>query len=136
MASVVLDHVKKRYGDNEVIEDLSLDIHDQEFMVLVGPSGCGKSTALRMIAGLEAITGGTISIGGRVVNSVEPKGHDTVRYSTAYRFKGLEADCVILSGFGPEVVDSRDSEARRLLYVAASRAKLLLYVFYRPEAAS
>ena len=55
------------------MDDLSLDIADGEFMVLVGPSGCGKSTALRSIAGLEEITAGTISIGGRVVNDVPPR---------------------------------------------------------------
>ena len=64
----------KRYGEVSVIEDLNLDIQDHEFMVLVGPSGCGKSTALRMIAGLEEITGGTISIGDRVVNDAAAQG--------------------------------------------------------------
>jgi multiple sugar transport system ATP-binding protein len=58
------------------VDDLSLDMTDGEFMVLVGPSGCGKSTALRSIAGLEEITAGTISIGGRVVNDVPPKDRD------------------------------------------------------------
>jgi multiple sugar transport system ATP-binding protein len=58
------------------VDGLSLDIADGEFMVLVGPSGCGKSTALRSIAGLEEITGGTISIGGKVVNDVPPKDRD------------------------------------------------------------
>jgi multiple sugar transport system ATP-binding protein len=73
MAGVRFDDVAKHYGEVKVIESLDLDIHDQEFMVLVGPSGCGKSTALRMVAGLEEITGGTISIGGRVVNDLPPR---------------------------------------------------------------
>ena len=73
MAGVKLENVKKRYGDVEVIENLSLEIKDEEFMVLVGPSGCGKSTALRMIAGLEEITAGTVSIDDRVVNDLPPK---------------------------------------------------------------
>ncbi|MDQ5872679.1 MAG: sn-glycerol-3-phosphate ABC transporter ATP-binding protein UgpC [Acidobacteriota bacterium] len=76
MAAVSFREVDKRYGDVAVIEDLNLEIRDQEFMVLVGPSGCGKSTALRMVAGLEEISSGTISIGDRVVNELPPKDRD------------------------------------------------------------
>src|SRR5690349_22919987 len=77
MAKIVLSHVDKAYS-NEVkaVNDLNLEIQDGEFMVLVGPSGCGKSTALRMIAGLEDISGGEIVIGGRVVNHLPPKDRD------------------------------------------------------------
>ena len=77
MAGVTFDRVAKRYGTVSVIEDMNLAIADQEFMVLVGPSGCGKSTALRMIAGLEEISDGRISIGDRVVNDLAPKDRDT-----------------------------------------------------------
>ncbi|HUR80436.1 MAG TPA: sn-glycerol-3-phosphate ABC transporter ATP-binding protein UgpC [Thermoanaerobaculia bacterium] len=76
MAGVTFDRVAKRYGPVSVIEGLDLDIEDHEFMVLVGPSGCGKSTALRMIAGLEEISGGRVLIGDRVVNDLEPKDRD------------------------------------------------------------
>jgi multiple sugar transport system ATP-binding protein len=77
MAEIVLDRVSKVYpGGVAGINDLSLEISDGEFMVLVGPSGCGKTTALRSIAGLEEITSGTISIGGRVVNNLPPKDRD------------------------------------------------------------
>jgi multiple sugar transport system ATP-binding protein len=77
MATVVLDGVNKVYENGfHAIHDLDLDIADGEFLVLVGPSGCGKSTALRMIAGLETITGGEMRIGDRVVNDVEPKDRD------------------------------------------------------------
>ncbi|HEY9857192.1 MAG TPA: sn-glycerol-3-phosphate ABC transporter ATP-binding protein UgpC [Stenomitos sp.] len=77
MANVVFDHIKKQYGDNPpVIKDLNLRIEDKEFLVLVGPSGCGKSTALRMIAGLEDISGGFLSIGDMVVNDIHPKNRD------------------------------------------------------------
>ncbi len=77
MATVTLDKVNKVYENGfHAIHDLDLDIADQEFLVLVGPSGCGKSTALRMIAGLETITGGEMKIGEKVVNDVEPKDRD------------------------------------------------------------
>src|SRR3954451_1097390 len=84
MADVVLDRVGKRYGEVSVLEGLDLVIHDREFMVLVGPSGCGKSTALRMVAGLEEITSGTISIGGRVVNDLPPKDRDIAMVFQSY----------------------------------------------------
>jgi multiple sugar transport system ATP-binding protein len=77
MAEIVLDDVTKVYPDGTTaVSDLSVDIGDGEFIVLVGPSGCGKTTALRMVAGLESITGGTITIGDRVVNGVPPKERD------------------------------------------------------------
>ena len=74
MAEVVLEGVTKVYpGDVKAVDNIDLTINDREFVVLVGPSGCGKSTTLRMVAGLEDITGGTIRIGQRVVNEVAPK---------------------------------------------------------------
>jgi multiple sugar transport system ATP-binding protein len=77
MAEVVIDRVTKVFPGNVVaVNNASLHIRDRELMVLVGPSGCGKSTTLRMVAGLEEITEGTISIGGRVVNDVPPKDRD------------------------------------------------------------
>ena len=77
MAGITFDSVGKVYdGETRAIADVSLDIADGEFVVLVGPSGCGKSTLLRMVAGLEEITEGTVRIGGRVVNEVAPKDRD------------------------------------------------------------
>ena len=77
MDDVVLDHVWKTYpGDVVAVRDVSLTVARGEFLVIVGPSGCGKSTTLRMVAGLEEISRGTISIGGRVVNDVAPKDRD------------------------------------------------------------
>jgi multiple sugar transport system ATP-binding protein len=73
---VTLRQVVKRYGDVEAVRSIDLDIPNNEFVVLVGPSGCGKSTTLRMIAGLEEITAGDISIGGEVVNDLPPKDRD------------------------------------------------------------
>ncbi|HVO18422.1 MAG TPA: sn-glycerol-3-phosphate ABC transporter ATP-binding protein UgpC [Anaeromyxobacter sp.] len=84
MAGVRISSLAKRFGETSVIEHLDLDIADHEFMVLVGPSGCGKSTVLRMIAGLESISGGTISIGDRVVNEVEPKDRDVAMVFQSY----------------------------------------------------
>jgi multiple sugar transport system ATP-binding protein len=76
MAEVALRNVVKRYDDVEAVRNISLDILDNEFVVLVGPSGCGKSTTLRMIAGLEEITSGDIYIGGQIVNDRPPKDRD------------------------------------------------------------
>ena len=77
MAQITLDNLTKRYdNDFEAVKALSIDIADGEFLVLVGPSGCGKTTALRMVAGLEEISDGTLSIGGRVVNDLSPKERD------------------------------------------------------------
>jgi len=77
MATVTLDHVNKVYSNGfHAVNDLSVDIREGEFMVLVGPSGCGKTTALRMVAGLEEITSGTLSIGDKVVNDQTPKERD------------------------------------------------------------
>ncbi len=73
MAQVHLRNVVKKYGVLEVVHAINLDIADSEFVVLVGPSGCGKSTTLRMVAGLEAISGGEVHIGGRVVNDLPPR---------------------------------------------------------------
>ncbi|MEX2047282.1 MAG: ATP-binding cassette domain-containing protein, partial [Chloroflexota bacterium] len=76
MATVTFDHVYKRFGDVVAVNDLSLQVRDGEFLVLVGPSGCGKTTALRMLAGLEEQTSGDIFIGDRKVNDVAPKDRD------------------------------------------------------------
>ena len=77
MASLSLQHINKTYPNGfEAVKDFNLEIEDKEFIIFVGPSGCGKSTTLRMIAGLEEITSGTLKIGDRVVNDVEPKDRD------------------------------------------------------------
>ena len=73
MASVTLHKLVKQYGSQEVVRGIDLDIEHNEFVVLVGPSGCGKSTTLRMIAGLEPLSSGNISIGGNLVNDLPPR---------------------------------------------------------------
>ncbi|HEY1394139.1 MAG TPA: ATP-binding cassette domain-containing protein, partial [Methylibium sp.] len=72
MADVKLRAVSKAYGETSILKGIDLEIRDGEFMVFVGPSGCGKSTLLRVIAGLEDITSGELTIAGRVVNEVPP----------------------------------------------------------------
>ena len=84
MATVTFENVNKMYGDFHAVKDLNLEIGDGEFMVLVGPSGCGKTTSLRMIAGLEEITSGTLRIGDRVVNDVPPKDRDIAMVFQSY----------------------------------------------------
>src|SRR5215470_16140817 len=84
MGRVALEHVSKRFDDVTAVDDLSLDVADEEFLVLLGPSGCGKSTALRMIAGLDQPTSGSILIDGRVVNDVEPKERDVAMVFQSY----------------------------------------------------
>ncbi len=83
-ASIEFAGVHKRYDAVDVIRNLSLEIRDGEFMVFVGPSGCGKSTALRMIAGLESISQGQLSIAGRVVNDLPPKERDVAMVFQSY----------------------------------------------------
>ena len=76
MAYLQLRGIEKFFGEHRAIKGIDLTISDGEFIVIVGPSGCGKSTLLRMVAGLEEISDGTISIGGRVVNNLEPSERD------------------------------------------------------------
>ncbi len=85
MASLSLEHINKTYPNGfEAVKDFNLEIADKEFIIFVGPSGCGKSTTLRMIAGLEEISGGTLKIGDRVVNDVEPKDRDIAMVFQSY----------------------------------------------------
>lgn len=84
MAEVVLEHVCKKYGDFVVVDDFNLTIPHGEFCVLVGPSGCGKTTVLRMIAGLEDVTSGKISLDGKVINDLPPKERDIAMVFQSY----------------------------------------------------
>src|SRR5215471_8690308 len=85
MAEIVLDRVTKSYPDGTTaVQDMSLDIADGEFIILVGPSGCGKSTTLNMIAGLEEITSGELRIGGQRVNDKAPKDRDIAMVFQSY----------------------------------------------------
>ncbi|MFT5226031.1 MAG: multiple sugar transport system ATP-binding protein [Polaribacter sp.] len=84
MAEIQLRHISKRWGDFVGVEDFNLTIKDREFLVLLGPSGCGKTTTMRMIAGLEDVTEGEISIDGKVVNDLEPKDRDVAMVFQSY----------------------------------------------------
>ncbi len=85
MASIGFEHVTKRYKDGfEAVRNMSLEVRDGEFMILVGPSGSGKSTALRMVAGLEDITDGELRIGGEVVNDRAPKDRSVAMVFQSY----------------------------------------------------
>ncbi len=122
MAQVTLSRVRKVYPSGfEAVKDLSLDIRDGEFVVLVGPSGCGKSTTLRMVAGLEDVSGGTISIGGRVVNDVHPKDRDIAMVFQNYAlyphmsvYKNM-AFALKLRGMPKDQIDQKVQAAAKIL---------------------
>ena len=88
MSKVVFDHVSKKFGSGKgevtAVNDLTIEVKDKEFLVLVGPSGCGKTTALRLVAGLEEISSGNIYIGDRLVNDVAPKDRDIAMVFQSY----------------------------------------------------
>jgi multiple sugar transport system ATP-binding protein len=84
MADVVLERVEKRFGDVRAVCGIDLTVRDKEFLILVGPSGCGKTTTLRMIAGLEEVTGGDIRIGGRSVTHLPPRDRDIAMVFQSY----------------------------------------------------
>ncbi|WP_319519264.1 sn-glycerol-3-phosphate ABC transporter ATP-binding protein UgpC [uncultured Martelella sp.] len=121
MAEVHLSKIVKRYGSLEVVHGIDLEVAHNEFVVLVGPSGCGKSTTLRMIAGLEEISGGELKIGDRVVNSLPPRSrnismvfqsyalypHMTVRENLGFGLK--------IAGMTPEDIKPRVDEAAGIL---------------------
>jgi len=122
MAEVLFDHVTKVFpGDVVAVNDACLQIADAEFVVLVGPSGCGKSTSLRMLAGLEEITAGTIRIGDRVVNDVPPKARDIAMVFQNYAlyphmtvYKNM-AFALTLRGLPKKEIDTRVREAAAIL---------------------
>src|SRR5690349_10106251 len=123
MAGIHIEHVTKSYGQLTVLKDFSLDIADGEFVVFVGPSGCGKSTMLKILAGLEEATTGTIRIGGRDVTDLAPGDRDiamvfqnyalyphlTVRKNMGFGLK--------MRGTAPAEIDRRVTETAKILGV-------------------
>ena len=136
MAQIILDHVEKAYaGGAKAVNDLSLDVLDGEFMVFVGPSGCGKSTALRSIAGLEEITGGTIQIGDRVVNDLPPKDRDIAmvfQNYALYPHMTVEQNLA----FGLQLRKTSKDEIKRRVDEAAQMLGLEQYLKRKPAALS
>ncbi len=135
MSDVVFRDVVKRFGDVVVIPGLNLEIKAHEFMVLVGPSGCGKSTALRMIAGLEEISAGTISIGGRVVNDLPPKDRDIAMVFQSY---ALYPHMTVKENmeFGLKLRKTPAAEMERRVQQAAEILGLTPYLDRKPKALS
>jgi len=135
MAQIVFKSVAKRFGDVSVIEDLDLEIHDEELMVFVGPSGCGKSTALRLIAGLEEVTEGELSIGDRVVNDVHPKDRDVAMVFQSYALYPHMSVRDNIS-FGLRIRKMEPSEIDRLVNDAAEILGLTPLLDRKPKALS
>jgi multiple sugar transport system ATP-binding protein len=136
VAEIVFDRVEKTYaGGTTAVRDLSLAVAEGEFMVLVGPSGCGKTTALRMVAGLEEITDGTISIGGRVVNNVLPKDRDIAMVFQNYALYP-QMSVAQNMGFALKVRNLPKPEIERRVREAAEILRLSEFLDRRPKALS
>lgn len=135
MAGITFETVAKRYGETDVIKNLSLDIKDGEFMVLVGPSGCGKSTALRMIAGLESVTSGQLKIADRVVNDLKPKDRDVAMVFQSY---ALYPHMTVRQNvaFGLEVRKMPKAEIEKRVQEASAILGLDPYLDRKPKALS
>lgn len=135
MAQVLLSSVSKNYGKTEVVHGIDLDIAHNEFVVLVGPSGCGKSTTLRMIAGLEKITDGEISIGGQVVNDMPPRDRNI---SMVFQNYALYPHMTVREnlGFSLKIANKDPAEITKAVDEAASILSLEDYMDRRPSALS
>jgi multiple sugar transport system ATP-binding protein len=133
MADVIFDKVDKVFENGvQAVQDLSLEIPDGEFVVLVGPSGCGKTTALRMVAGLEDISDGTVSIGGRIVNDLTPKERDIAMVFQNYALYPhlTVADNI---GFGLRLRKTPKKEVTERVEWAAKLLGLTPYLHRRPK---
>jgi len=139
MAAISLKNIVKRYGADkaavQVIYDVSAEIADGEFVVIVGPSGCGKSTLLRMVAGLEEITSGTISIGTRVVNDLEPAERDIAMVFQNY---ALYPHMTVFDNmaYGLKIARVPKDEIRGRVEKAAGILELMPYLDRKPRALS
>ena len=139
MAAISLKNIVKRYGAGkaavQVIHDVSAEIGDGEFVVIVGPSGCGKSTLLRMVAGLEEITSGTISIGARVVNDLEPAERDIAMVFQNY---ALYPHMTVFDNmaYGLKIARVAKDEIKARVEKAAGILELMPYLDRKPRALS
>jgi multiple sugar transport system ATP-binding protein len=136
LAEVVFDGVSKIYPDGtRAVSDMDLEIQDGEFMVLVGPSGCGKTTALRMVAGLEDISEGTLTIGEQVVNNVPPRDRDIAMVFQSYAlYPHLSVYDNI--AFGLKIRKEKKDEIDRRVHEAAKILGLEQYLKRKPRALS
>ena len=132
MAQVLLENVTKNYGKLEVVHGISLDIAHNEFVVLVGPSGCGKSTTLRMIAGLEEISAGDISIGGQIVNDMPPRDRNI---SMVFQNYALYPHMTVREnlGFSLQIAGKPPAEIARAVGEAAGILSLDDYLDRKPS---
>src|SRR5882757_1057242 len=136
MAAIEFDGVAKVYPDGtRAVDSLDLEIKEKEFMVFVGPAGCGKTTALRMVAGLEEISEGTITIGGRVVNEVQSKDRDVAMVFQNYALYPHMTVAQNLA-FGLKLRKFDKAEVRRRVSVAAATLGLEDYLDRKPSALS
>lgn len=135
MATVSLDHVTKRFGEIEAVRDVSIDIADGEFIVIVGPSGCGKSTLLRMVAGLETVTEGEVRIGEKRVNEVEPMDRDIAMVFQNY---ALYPHMSVFDNmaYGLKIARRPRAEIEERVRAAAHMLQLEPYLERRPRALS
>ncbi len=131
MSAVELSNVVKRYGALEVVRSINLRVEPHEFVVLVGPSGCGKSTTLRMVAGLEEISDGTVSIGGRIVNKVAPKDRDVAMVFQNYALYP-HLDVAENIAFGLRVRRAKKDAVQKAVQEAASILGLTEYLKRKP----
>ena len=135
MAHVQLVKVQKSFGDIQILRDIDLEIRDGEFMVFVGPSGSGKSTLLRTIAGLEDITGGTLSIGGKVVNDIPPAERGIAMVFQSYALYP-HMDLYDNMAFGLKIAKVDKDEIHRLVHQAAKILNIDHLLDRKPKALS
>ena len=135
MSTVRLSNISKSYGSNRVLHDIDLEIADGELVVLVGPSGCGKSTLLRTIAGLEDITGGTLSIGGKVVNDLPPADRGIAMVFQSYALYP-HMNLYDNMAFGLKIAKVDKGEIHRLVHQAAKILNIEHLLDRKPKALS
>ena len=135
MAGIRFEHVEKYFGNVHVLKDMNIDIADREFLVLVGPSGCGKTTALRLLAGLEEISDGSIFIGDRRVNDVAPKDRDIAMVFQSY---ALYPHMSVYDNmaFGLKLRKTPKTEIDRRVKEAADMLSIAQYLDRKPKALS
>ena len=132
MGNVRIQNLRKAYGSVEVLHGLNIDIEDSEFVALVGPSGCGKSTLLRMIAGLEPINDGSISIGDRLVNNLPPSERDIAMVFQTYALYPHKSVAENM-GFALKVAGTNKAEIDRRVKQAAEILSLTEYLDRKPR---